>query len=521
MTDVATNSITETTERQQARAADPEASAWVSANAGTGKTYVLVQRILRLLLSGTPPQRILCLTFTKAAASEMSNRLFRRLSEWTIYNDQEANEHIGKILGRPPSQVECDRARRMFADALETPGGLKVQTIHAFCERLLHRFPLEAEIAPNFAVLDEAQESALRRQIIEQILKRASENDKSDLGHALKTITFFADEDRFISLIDSLLSKRIIFQEHFRKLENSNFGREELLQDIKQKLGISHSFDLPTLRDRLSRIVSLDDIKFAAGVLATGQKSDQNLARKFEELMNTPDPEARVAVIQKIFLTDKKQPRKRLVTNRIKEENETLVESLLRMQESVFDLIQEIDKLRLAQASTALIVVSKEISSAYRKIKLQRSALDFDDLIEKTSDLLSSSYASSWVLYKLDGGIDHILVDEAQDTNPIAWNIIDKLTDEFFSGESQSKDARTIFAVGDEKQSIYGFQGADPKKFAGMGETFKKKAEMALLDLHNIPLNQSFRSTYPVLHSVDTVFQDQRLLKAVTSHSET
>ena len=521
MNDVVTSSIRESTERQQARAADPEASAWVSANAGTGKTYVLVQRILRLLLSGTPPQRILCLTFTKAAASEMSNRLFRRLSEWTIYNDREVNEHIGKILGRPPSQVECDRARRMFADALETPGGLKVQTIHAFCERLLHRFPLEAQIAPNFVVLDEAQESALRRQVIEKILKQASEDDKTDLGHALRTITFFADEDRFISLIDSLLSKRILFQEHFKKLEGSRFGREELLGEIKSKLGISHGLDLPALRDRLSRILSEDQIKTAAGVLATGQKSDQKLGLKFEQLLQTHNPEARLAVIQNIFLTDKKkEPRKRLVTNRIKEENETLVELLLNLQQRVLDLVQEIDTLRLAEASTALIVVSKEISRAYKKAKLQRSSLDFDDLIEKTSDLLSSSYASSWVLYKLDGGIDHILVDEAQDTSPMAWNIIDKLTDEFFSGESQSKDARTIFAVGDEKQSIYGFQGADPRKFAGMGDLFKKKAEMALLDLHNIPLNQSFRSTYPILHAVDTVFQDQRLLQAVTSKSE-
>ena len=166
--------IHERASADQRRATTPDHSAWVEANAGTGKTKVLTDRVTRLLLAGVRPERILCLTFTKAAAAEMRNRLASQLGRWAMADDQTLEKALAGLLDRPPEAAERILARRLFARVLDAPGGINILTIHAFCQALLKRFPLEAGVAPGFEVMDEAEAATLLRQAQDAQIGRAS-----------------------------------------------------------------------------------------------------------------------------------------------------------------------------------------------------------------------------------------------------------------------------------------------------------------------------------------------------------
>ncbi len=197
------------TRANQAAAADPATSAWVSANAGTGKTHVLTMRVLRLLLAGTDPQRILALTYTKAAAAEMATRVFAWLAEWVTASDAELGARLAALLDRRPSAADMQRARRLFALAIETPGGLKVQTIHAFCERLLQRFPLEAGVPPGFEILDDHERAALLQEAADATLAEAAAADpEAPLARALASAVGFAAEVSFDALLGEALREQ-------------------------------------------------------------------------------------------------------------------------------------------------------------------------------------------------------------------------------------------------------------------------------------------------------------------------
>ena len=192
----------------QARASDPSASAWVSANAGTGKTEVLVKRSLRLLLAGFKPESILCLTYTKTAAAEMQNRLLKVLGEWATIGDDKLRQTLSALMRRAPDDKELRIARRLFARALEARGGLKIHTIHGFCERLLQRFPLESQVTPHFSVLDEREQALLRRDAFDATVARAAEDSDGVLGKALAKIVGLTSGDYIRQVIDTVLGKR-------------------------------------------------------------------------------------------------------------------------------------------------------------------------------------------------------------------------------------------------------------------------------------------------------------------------
>ncbi len=512
-------SVKQTTDKNQAYASDPSASAWVSANAGTGKTYVLVQRVLRLLLAGTDPERILCLTFTKASASEMSNRLFARLSRWAIMEDAELKTVLGDLLGHQPASWEILQARRLFARALETPGGLKVQTIHAFCERLLQRFPLEAGIAPHFSVLDEEAHRELLRQSTDRVLAQAAKPTSSPLGRALKTVISRTGEDRFDEILRSVLSDREQLRNALRLLQQNGTDTEAVALVMRDVLGIHPDVSKAELVEQLANILSNDEIDRAVIALQEGKKTDCDIAAHLARARKAVSIESRRNAFAIAFLTTTGKARsdRRFITRQIREDSPDIASILVTARDRYHSIAQELTALYVADASSALILLADAIMQDYEQSKATRAALDFDDLILKTSDLLLRSDAAAWVLYKLDGGIDHILVDEAQDTSPKAWRVIDRLAEEFFSGEGARTITRTVFAVGDEKQSIYGFQGAEPKKFAEMGTNLRQKAKLAGREWHQIPLTLSFRSTSPILKSVDMTFGDREALQGVTA----
>ena len=513
-----------TIERQR-RAANPAASAWVSANAGTGKTHVLVARVLSLLLSGTTrPDRLLCLTYTKAAAAEMANRLFDRMAKWATMAAVELACELQALLGRAPSAEESRRARTLFAEAIETPGGLKVQTIHAFAERLLQRFPLEAGVPPGFSVLDEDQRRGLMCEAVDAVLVSARGTGEGGLAEALDAVVAFAVGERF----DEVLARLVEWRQEVKALRvaaeeaHEDLDRQEAVRlCLARELGVPAGASEASLDGEMATVLSDGDIDLLNGALCGGKATDIKLADGLAIARNTKGIAARGEALAKALLTKEGQPRKSQMTKALAEDNPALNAMLREAADELMRLSQAGRALKIARATAAMLEIAHAVIGAYKSSKQEAGLLDYDDLIERTAGLLASSIDAQWVLYKLDGGLDHILVDEAQDTSPKAWGIVRALAYEFFAGTAGDDRTRTVFAVGDEKQSIYGFQGAKPKEFMAHGQLFRRLAEAASAGFHGVTLDVSFRSVPSVLETVDRVFADRARTPGLTAEAVT
>ena len=616
----------------QNRASDPAASVWVGASAGTGKTRVLKDRLLRLLLSGARAQGVLCLTFTKAAAAEMMTRLGDSLTAWTTAPDDALRDSLRDLLGQEPEAAQMHTARTLFAQVLDSPGGIKVQTIHAFCQSVLARFPLEAGIAPNFRVLEEAEAQQLLQQATGRVLSGTSQLAPDLLQDCLDKITPLAEDTTFQELLQKLLSQRgrlsrlpaqpeelkknifatldlipdlcettllhqfcsldgatldkldiaipalaagkktdrqrakilrdwraapsperrsVLYARYcqafltkdgtrrkslatqgvpdvnaiLNSLANSLMTFEKQRKDQHNILsGLSHppeekniftTLDLtpdPSEMALLHQFCSVDEmtlgkLDIVIPVLATGSKADRERATILRHWRAAPSPERRFALYKRYcqaFLTNEGTPHETLATKDVPNLNRVL-------DDLAHDLMQFEEQRkgrRIAEATFALLTVGRAILDDYRVAKVKQGGLDYDDLILKTRDLLSKSGAAAWVMYKLDGGLDHVLVDEAQDTNPEQWAVIRLLCEEFFAGAGvkDGDDVRTVFVVGDAKQSIYSFQRADPDVFEQMQQDFQARVEGAGQCWKKVDLSVSFRSTAAVLSAVDDIF---------------
>ena len=510
----ASESLARTTADQVA-AADPGRSAWVSANAGAGKTHVLVMRLLRLLLAGTPPERILCLTFTKAAAAEMATRVLERLAGWVTLDDDRLEADLATLLGRRALAEELARARDLFAVAMEAPGGLKVQTIHAFCERLLQRFPLEAGVAPHFDILDDEVGRRLRRQATEGVLMEAVAHPLSVLAQAHRKMIPYAGEEGFDAVLRQALDRPGVLAARHRDVDGTTL--ETVLRDA---LGVGHGATRDSLDRAMDGLLQPSFLNEARVILTEGSKTDTERANELAEAVAAPTLAGRIEAMQRFCLTLEEQPRARLMTKKLIDANAAVHGPLRDLQTAFFDLHCERCALVVVEATVALATLADAIAQRYGALKRSRAALDFNDLIRHTSTLLAHTEATEWVLYKLDGGLDHILVDEAQDTSPEQWTLVDALAREFFAGASTRDGAlapRTVFAVGDHKQSIYAFQGADPALFARMGTTWQAAAREANQPWRAIGLTLSFRTVTAVLDAVDGVFADALRTPGVTA----
>ncbi|MEQ1651382.1 MAG: UvrD-helicase domain-containing protein, partial [Hyphomicrobium sp.] len=489
------------TNRAQADAADPQASVWVNANAGTGKTHVLTLRVLRILLSGTSPERILCLTYTKAAAAEMSTRIFEQLGAWVTATDDKLRDVLTEIIGHEPAASELDFARTLFTRAIETPGGLKIQTIHAFSERLLQRFPLEAGVPPGFKILDDQKGRELKARAIEATLLEATGNRAAPLGRALTTAIRYASDSNF----DELLSKAIYERAWLTAASRMNEGRSdddfaaaEAL--LRNSLGVRATVTAAQIETERAALISDADLRALRDHLVTGGKTDVAHSAIVGEAIATSDAGRRGALLCDYLLTGNGDGRRASVMSKaLGERRPDLLAVAQGAQDRCFDLTAELKAVSVVDASVALYRLAGSVLLRYANAKASSGALDFDDLIQKTTSLLNTSDQAQWVLYKLDGGLDHILVDEAQDTSPEQWAIIEALGREFFSGSGARDTVRTVFAVGDEKQSIYSFQGAAPEMFADVGRRVEAMTAQASVLWRRVPLTMSFRTVQPVL----------------------
>jgi len=491
----------------QRAVSNPAVSAWVAANAGSGKTHVLVQRVINLLLDGVEPEKILCITFTKAAAANMAKRVFDTLAEWTTLDDAGLDKAIRERSNLKSDAARRALARRLFARALDTPGGLKVQTIHAFCTQLLHQFPFEANVAARFTVLDDAEHTQLLEQLTLNVLLEGADAPDGKLGRGLAAAMVAAADQTFRDVVREAIGKRGTIM--------TAGDLEVALANLAKSLGVDPSDDAAKIEAEYftHSLIAPSEWSALAKTLAAGNKTDIDQAGRFAGLAALPDAERVVSHLQ-IFCTGGGTPRKSIVTKAIKDM--ALVERLCREQERICALLDRRRAVACRDRSSALVTIAYEVLERYLKEKERRGLLDYDDLIDKALALLGNVDAA-WVHYKLDLGIDHVLIDEAQDTSKKQWQIVVHLTDEFTAGAGARPYKRTIFPVGDEKQSIYSFQNAAPKEFAEMRRYFERRHASVGLDFVFRELKHSFRSGESILAAVDLVFKSTEMAASVSS----
>ena len=496
----------------QARASDPASSAFVSANAGSGKTHVLVQRVIRLLLANVPPEKILCITFTKAAAANMAERVFSTLGHWVTLDDNALDAAIREAGIPHPDRKLRLRARELFACALETPGGLKVQTIHALCTRLLQQFPFEANVPARFAVLDERDQNEMMERANLGVLLEASRDPDSVRGRALTTAMACAADVTFKDVVREACLSR----DHFMAWTDAAGSIDAAVAQVSAELGVDPG---DTIEDVEREIVDgpylrrpgWEDI---AAALEGGGKSDFDQAARFRAAL-VSSGSTQVDEYLGVFLTDERSPRKSVVTKKFSESNPAIGRLFEAEIVRIAPLIERRRAVTIRDRTQALLHIATAAAANYRREKRERGLLDYDDLIDKTLSMLDR-VSSGWVHYKLDRGVDHVLIDEAQDTSPRQWDIVAHIISEFTSGEgARDGVVRTIFAVGDEKQSIFSFQGAAPHEFDSRRRALDNKFRDAGLKFDPISFTYSFRSGAAILQSVDHVFRDEAIYRSI------
>lgn len=490
---------------KQRLAGDPKASAWVEANAGSGKTHVLTERVLRLLLSGVRPENLLCLTYTKAAAAEMRRRVSDRLGEWAVMDEAKLVGVLTAIEQRQPNSKTLHRARTLFGHALETPGGLKINTIHAFCESVLHRFPLEAQVPFAFSVIEEAEQQDLIRTARDKVLAEGLEG-RGDAVAAITTLFGLLSD----SQIEDAVNRAIASGSDLRHVLADREGAKRHLRELV-------NFNGETLEGLNAEIITSTIVPLThyADILAVTPPDPSK--NRFEDKLaridiTNPDPKA----ILKTFLTaDGSVPKRGFPKKALMEALGGIGDRMLAEAERLATIVERLKMVRLVMRSEALTDVLGAIFERYETQKRARSLLDFNDLIARTGALLNDGPSKDWVRYKLDAGISHILVDESQDTNPEQWTVVRALSEEFFDGDSATLGPRTLFAVGDKKQSIYSFQGADPKLFGDTGSELRLRANRVDMRWHAVELKASFRTLPGVLSAVDEVCKNPEIATAL------
>ena len=468
----------------QVDAANPLQSTWLSANAGTGKTRVLTNRVARLLLKGTNPRNILCLTYTKAAANEMQNRLFATLGKWAMLDDDTLRQELRSLGESPPDNLS--EARTLFARAIETPGGLRIQTIHSLCAAVLRQFPLEGKVSPQFREMDDSQQLRLLGEVLDEMAERDSSllvevarfhPDDSlvplaqDVGGNEGAFGAAPDPDTIFETfgVPSDLTCDQVLKDALGEGEIAFLN--EFLSALPNPLGptdLKLSLALASLPKRLSR----EALQALSGVLLYGKSAKSPFAAKIDALPTKKVRESEaLAPLMPRF-------------NEVMERVETAHARLMSLDAAI--------------KSAALHRFAHQFLPAYRDAKQAHGVLDFDDLIRRARDILSSE-ALHWVLFRLDGQVEHVLVDEAQDTSPEQWQIVRALAEVMADDPDRG---RTLFVVGDKKQSIYSFQGADAAGFDRKGAEFDRLLHG---QLRTSELLCSFRSSPAILRVVDQV----------------
>jgi ATP-dependent helicase/nuclease subunit A len=480
------------------RAFDPNMSVFVAANAGAGKTTLLTQRVLALLLSGVAPSRLLCLTYTNAGASEMNNRVLRRLGRWVMCPEDRLSQELEQLLCHPPGPQQVSFARSLFARVLEAPEGIRILTLHSFCQSLLRRFPVEAEINPHFKLMDTRSEEELLKEARLRLFTRARSED-AVLRESLRAAAGVISEFTLRKLIDELISSKRRIRPALR-----NSASKSAKDVAFEMFGLSAGDTESSLVEGCFAIndASRTRMKALCRVLLAAEKTDIKLGDAMAAFL-----EGRISLSDyaRAFLTQKGEILERLYTKKaaISADDAAFIRA---QAECARQAAERLVSLETAIKTSHALIITRALLEIYDTLKQQQGLVDYDDLILAARDLLHKPGISPWVLFKLDGGIDQVLIDEAQDTSPEQWDIVEALTGEFFDGLSSGACGRSLFIVGDEKQSIFSFQGAAPRELGNKQGMFAEKIRHAARPLYPLVLNQSYRSAGEVLRVVDSVF---------------
>ncbi len=498
------------TARQQ-EASDPGVSAFVAASAGSGKTKLLIDRLLRLMLAGAEPGRILCLTFTKAAAAEMALRLQKVLGEWVVLDDAALAAEL-KQRGIAPTAEVCGRARALFATVLDLPGGMRIDTIHAFCQSLLRRFPLEAQLAPHFRLMEDADSHA---ELEGARAEAVADADPATLAELAGQVT----DGGAGRLVAMLRAHATDLAPILAMPGPARLGR------LRRALGVRFGDDASIVRDGADWPGAATLRALVMEMQSHGSASERTLAEQMLDWLNLP-PDLRAEHWDQwlgLVLTGQGAVRQPggFCKSKWAKAHPTLADHCVVESERAYAVEDDRRALHVAALTDALLSLAAPVLAGFNDRKRHRGLLDYDDMIRRTSALLLDP-GTAWVLFKLDGGLDHLLLDEVQDTAPVQWEIAGALTAEFFAGLGADRDAgRTVFAVGDRKQSIYSFQGADPAGFDQWRGRTKSRVAGAGGQFRDVELAVSFRSTTPVLALVDAVFADQTAAMGVVEPGHT
>ncbi|WP_244464457.1 UvrD-helicase domain-containing protein [Candidatus Liberibacter africanus] len=501
-----TTNLISQTKSKQLLASDPTCSAWVSANAGSGKTHIIVQRVLRLLLANAHPSTILCLTHTKAGAAEMSHRVLNVITEWYHLSDEKLSVEITKIQGKKSSKRDISNARNLLVKVLDIPGGLKVQTIHAFCEAIMHQFPLEANITSHFSIAEKDQSKKLIEEAHKSMLTSIMLDNNKELKQSFYEILEISNDQDREKLMSNIISNRNVLKQ-FSSFANTNGGEEQLL---KKRFGIlpNESYELIYNDLRTLPYFQESDMKeYVPLYKETGQPTYLKQAQKLEKASETQCMEERLSILSSFFLTKEEYlPKKYIISQKIAKKYPGLKEKIQKSQEEFIKIRDRFNTYQMFKPTLASLTLAKHLNTHYEELKKKNYVLDFEDLLTYTNDLLKKRDVSAWIRYKIDQEINHILIDEVQDTSLLQWEVIRSLTEDFFVGGDQHSNPRTLFAVGDEKQTIYSFNGAEPKRISLEKEINKQRATDAGQKFSIIDLPVSFRSTSDILTAVDKVF---------------
>lgn len=489
----------------QAAASRPESHVWLSASAGTGKTQVLAARVFRLLLRGVDPGAILCLTFTKAGAAEMAGRISARLAAWVRMKDEALFNDL-RALGEEGGPEQRAHARTLFAKVLDAPGGgIRIQTIHGFSQSLLAAFPVEAGLTPGFRPLEAREEAVLAREALAEMLVEAEREGRAAPFEAIGALSLRLGEGGAEAFLIACARQ----QEALAALPAGDGIQPYIRRSLGLPGGDIEAAIVAACDDAVFDHAALDAIGGMNG--AWGTKSGLDRATAVSAWLDR-SPADRAATLDQLHLVWAKADGDLRSFGKGRAPQDADYAALATaLHGCCADLLALRVRAAYADLLAAALAVGRDYANAYARAKRRLGGVDFDDLIRRTVTLLQQPGIGEWVRYKLDQATDHILIDEAQDTNLGQWTIIDALAAEFFSGEGARGSAvRTLFTVGDFKQAIFGFQGTDPLYFRWAERRFQQMAIDARdeetgegTDFARLSLTNSFRSTRPVLEFVD------------------
>ncbi len=482
-----------------ALAINPKENIAVFASAGSGKTHLLVHRVLKLLLSGVEPSHILAITFTRKAATEMQARLMKVLADWATADDSQVKT-ILQSLSHSYDGASIAKARKLYEELLFSEYEIRITTFHAFCQNILKRFAIHAGVPAGFHVIE--TNDAAKLEARKKLFKIAQQGDQ-ELNKALYTLLQHCNT---VSNVNEVLDTFVNSRSDWRSFTENQEYPVSYAHDCLKKLIFPNQGATSTNLNSLTQALA----EYLSYISAHKTKTFQSYCELLSSaLEHRPIKSEQLKSLSSIFFTSKNEQRE-IKSSKTLEKSLGFekVQDFISLHESLCEKISNhldiVKKENLLEFNQAWFYAGHKLLEEYQKIKFSQHALDFDDLEWYSYLLLNQHESAAWIQYKLDQRIQHILIDEFQDTNPTQWNLLFPLLTEL-AIDSHEKH-RSLFFVGDAKQSIYGFRRANSDLQFTAAEWAKENLNAQLLET-----DDSYRSSPAIINFVNKIFSQQNI----------